>query len=375
MKFYDIEPILKTKSKYNMIIGMRSNGKTYGALRHALSEYFKHGSEIAYIRRYREDLRGKRGEQLFAALVLNEEVSKLSGGEWTGIRYYSQRWYLIRYNEKGDEVRSERPFCYGFSLSEMEHDKSISYPLIRTVIFDEFITRQYYLNDEFVLFCNALSTIIRLRDDVTIFMLGNTVNKFCPYFKEMGLKHIESMEPGTIDTYKTVAGLRIAVEYCATTDTKSANRPSDIYFSFDNPKLEMITGGSWELDIYPHLPCRYRPDDVIFSYFIDFDSQLLQCEIVQFTADSVYLEPSESPVFFTYIHRKTTPLKYPDTDIIFSTRYDPRPNWFRNIKRPTCDIDRKIASFFSNYKIFYQDNDVGELIRNYLVYCQKDMAM
>ena len=371
--YYSLEPILSKKAKYNMIIGMRSNGKTYACLRHSIEEYWKNGSEVAYIRRYREDFRGKRGEQLFAALVENDEISKITDGEWTGIKYYSYRWYLTKKSPNGDEIRAEKPFAYGFSITEMEHDKSVSYPLIRTVIYDEFITRQYYLNDEFVIFCNCLSTIIRLRTDVTIFMLGNTVNKFCPYFKEMGLKHIEQMKPGSIDTYKTVKGLRIAVEYCATDNTTKKSRPSDIYFSFDNPKLEMITGGVWELDIYPHLPCRYTPNDVIFSYFIEFDGQLLQCEVVQFNATEIFGETSDSSICFTYIHRKSTPLKYPDSDLIFSTRFDPRPNWFRNIKKPVCDIDRRLSKFFHNYKVFYQDNEVGELVRNYLIYCIKDM--
>ena len=371
--YYSLEPILSKKAKYNMIIGMRSNGKTYACLKHSIEEYWKNGSEVAYIRRYREDFRGKRGEQLFAALVENDEISKITDGEWTGIKYYSYRWYLTKKSPNGDEIRAEKPFAYGFSITEMEHDKSVSYPLIRTVIYDEFITRQYYLNDEFVIFCNCLSTIIRLRTDVTIFMLGNTVNKYCPYFKEMGLKHIEQMKPGSIDTYKTVKGLRIAVEYCATDNTTKKSRPSDIYFSFDNPKLEMITGGVWELDIYPHLPCRYTPNDVIFSYFIEFDGQLLQCEVVQFNATEIFGEASDSSICFTYIHRKSTPLKYPDSDLIFSTRFDPRPNWFRNIKKPVCDIDRRLSKFFHNYKVFYQDNEVGELVRNYLIYCIKDM--
>lgn len=372
-KYYSLAPILQKKARYNMIIGLRSNGKTYAALRHGLIEYFNSGSEMAYIRRYREDFRGKRGEQLFAALIANNEIYTISKGEWTGVKYMSSRWYFTKKNAKGEEVRSTKPFCFAFSLSEMEHDKSVSYPNIRTIIFDEFITRQYYLNDEFVIFCNVLSTIIRLRDDATIFMLANTVNKYCPYFKEMGLKHITSMEPGTIDTYKTVAGLRIAVEYCATLETKKS-RPSDIYFSFDNPKLEMITGGVWELDIYPHLPCRYTPADIIFQYFIEFDSQLLQCEVVNFKPSTIYDEKTNSQVCFTYIHAKTTDLKYPDTDIVFTTRYDPRPNWFRNILRPVGEVDKKILSFFRTYQVYYQDNEIGEIVNNYIKYCTKDMT-
>ena len=62
------------------------------------------------------------------------------------------------------------------------------------ILFDEFITRSMYLPDEFVIFTNVLSTIIRDRNNVKIFMCGNTVNKYCPYYKEMGLNNV-SIDP------------------------------------------------------------------------------------------------------------------------------------------------------------------------------------
>lgn len=368
MEYYSLDKILKTHSEYNLIVGMRSNGKTYACLLHGLREYIQNHSAMGYIRRYREDFVGKRGDQLFSALVENNEVAKLSNNQWTGIVYRAKRWYLTKLEDDGTVTKDETPFCFGFSLTEMEHDKSVSYPNIRTVVFDEFITRQYYLADEFVLFENVLSTIIRRRTDVTIFMLGNTVNKFCPYFKDMGLRHITEMAPGTIDVYKTVKNLKIAVEYCAEAElTTGKENPSNFYFSFDNPKLEMITGGIWELDIYPHLPNKYTPKDVCFRYFIEFDEQFLQ-------ADIVFLN-LKTPVIFTYIHTKTTPLKYPDTDIVFSLTPTSRPNWFRNILKPSTDIERKICHFFKTYRVFYQDNDVGELVKNYLKVAQKESLL
>ena len=136
----------------------------------------------------------------------------------------------------------------------MEHDKSTSYPDVTTVIFDEFLTRQSYLPDEFILFQNVLSTIIRGRRDVTIFMLGNTVNKWSPYFAEMGLKHVKEMEVGSIDVYTYGdSELTVAVEF---TGSRHSSKASDVYFAFDNPRLNMITGseGSWEMAIYPHCP-------------------------------------------------------------------------------------------------------------------------
>ena len=357
-KFYSLQAIEKCNAIYNVIIGKRSNGKTYACLEKIIREFAETGKQGAYLRRYREDFRGKRGDQLFAAHVSNDLISEVTNGEYTGVKYYAGRWYFSRYDGIiNKEVRSETPFCFGFSLSEMEHDKSTSYPDITTIVFDEFITRQYYLPDEFVLFMNVLSTIIRGRYDVTIYMLGNTVNKYCPYFKEMGLGHVDEMALGTIDLYRYgESDLSVAVERC---DDPESSKSSNKYFTFDNPSLQMITGGAWEIDIYPHLPMRYKRSEIQLIYFIIFNDYILQCEIVV-----------SSGCIFTYIHRKTTDIQSEEKDIIFTTDYSPRPNISRNILHPTYEVHRKISNFFKAEKVFYQDNEVGELVRNYIMWCK-----
>lgn len=365
-QYYNLAPIIKEQAHYNLIIGERSNGKTYAVLKYILQLYAKKKFQAALLRRMSEDFIGKRGASLFGALVDNGEIEKITNGEWSSVYYYSSRWFLCRYEEtnKGlERITDENPFMYGFALSQMEHDKGNGFPNVKTIVFDEFITRMGYLRDEFVLFMNTLSTIIRSRDDVKIFMLGNTVNKFCPYFDEMGLRHIRDMKQGEIDVYqlKHASGkmLKVAVEYCK---PFQQGKKSDFYFAFDNQKLEMITGGIWEIDIYPHCPHRFQPKDIVFTYFIEFDSNLLQCEIVSIDNDN-----------FTFIHRKTTPLKDTDTDLIFSTRFDPRPNWRRKITLPQLKIEKKIAAYYKADKIFYQDNEVGEIVRNYLMWCGKSV--
>lgn len=357
-KFYSLSQIEKCKAIYNVIIGKRSNGKTYACLEKVIREFAETGKQGAYLRRYREDFRGKRGDQLFAAHVSNGVIADATNGEWSSVKYYAGRWYFSKFDETlNKDIRDTEPFCFGFSLSEMEHDKSTSYPDIVTIIFDEFITRSYYLPDEFVLFMNVLSTIIRGRYDVTIYMLGNTVNKYCPYFKEMGLGHVDEMALGTIDLYHYgQSELSVAVERC---DDPESSKASNKYFTFDNPSLEMITGGAWEIDIYPHLPLRYTKKDIQLIYFILFNDYILQCEIVV-----------KGGCIFTYIHRKTTELQNPEEDIIFTTEYSPHPNITRNILHPTYEIHRKISNFFKAEKVFYQDNEVGELVRNYIMWCK-----
>ena len=365
---YSLDEISKVKAHYNLIFGERSNGKTYAVLQRILENYHRDGSQGAYIRRFVEDMRTKEANELLAGHVANGHLMLITEGEWTNVYYFSQRWYLCRYEEtsKGNQVRvtDDTPFMYGFAISNWEHSKGSSYPNVTTVFFDEFMTRNGYLRDEFVMFMNLLSTIIRRRDNVTIYMCANTVNKMCPYFDEMGLRHVRNMKQGDIDVYRIKHGpskkyLKIAVEYCA---PNTKGKQSDFYFCFDNKKLEMITNGIWEIGVYPHCPIRYKPKDVLFTYFIDFDKQLLQCEIVHIDND-----------YFTFIHRKTTELKEPDKDIVYSQTYDARPNWKRYITKPRSKLEKRIAEFYIKDKVFYQDNEVGETVRNYLMWCGKNV--
>lgn len=373
-KFYSLTNILSKNADYNLIIGERSNGKTYAVLKRIIEMYATKNIQGAIIRRWADDFKGKRGASMFDALVANNEVSKATKGTWTDIYYFSSRWYMCRYDEEGNRTLDDKPFCFGFAVTGMEHDKGTSFPGIGNILFDEFLTRTAYLPDEFVLFCNVISTIIRHRENVNgepikIFMCGNTVNKYSPYFSEMGLSHIKDMKPGMIDVYtygeKTLSGkpsLTVAVELCLSGfDKNTKNKASDKFFAFDNPKLQMITGGAWEIDIYPHCPCKIRPKDVLFKYYIKFDSELLECRVIL-----------QDNMFFTFVNKKTTSLQEKNEDIIFSTDFDPRPNYYRNITRPKTRITSKIADFFVKDKIFYDSNETGEIMRNYLIWCGKD---
>ena len=357
-KFYNLNSILKTNSTYNMIIGERSNGKTYACLKHGIEEYFKNGSQIAIIRRWQTDIRGNRASEIFKALLVNNEVFKISKGQFQGIYYYGGKFYLCNYGDNGKAIYNDNDvIAYPFSLSDTEHNKSISYPNIRTIIFDEFLTRQVYLPDEFILFMNTISTIVRNRTDVKIFMLGNTVNKYAPYFDEMGLKNVKEQEQGTIGVYRYGnSKLKVAVEYCK---SMGKSKENSFYFAFDNPKLEMIKTGAWELDIYPHCPIKYKPKDILFTYFIEYGGDLFQCEII-----------NKDNHLFTFIHEKTTPLKNDNTDLVYSLEYNSKINYNRNILQPNNELTKKIKNFFILDKVYYQDNNVGNTISNYLKECK-----
>lgn len=363
MKYYDITKLLATNSLYHLVFSERSNGKSYQALLYGLKNFIRSGEQIAVIRRWKEDFRGKRSHQMWDNLVYNEKgenkVKELTKGKYDNIIYKSGCWYLAFFDAELDKyIPANEPIAYSFALSDMEHDKSTSYPRVTTIFFDEFMSPgNIYLPNEFVTFMMTCSTIIRGRDNVKIIMAANTISKYCPYFEEMGLTHVRQMKKGDIDVYKYGdSDLVVAVEYA---DTLNKKKPSDKYFAFDNPSLRMITSGEWQLNIYPHLLTKFDEKEIKFNYFIVYKDVILQADII--------IRNNEA---FTFIHKKTTPLKHENQDIIFTTEADQRANYPGKITKPTTRVGQKIWYFFVSNKVFYSTNEVGEIMNHYLQWCK-----
>ena len=117
----------------------------------------------------------------------------------------------------------------------------------------------------------------------------------------------------------------------------------------------MITGGSWELSIYPHLPYKYKPKDVLLNFYIEFNDNIYDCEVI-----------SLKDIHFIYIHDKTTPIRNPEKHIIYSLEFNPELNYNRSIFRPMNRVQERILWFFKHDRVYYQNNTVGDAVSNYL---------
>lgn len=364
--YYDYEAIDNTGAQYRMIVGERSNGKTYGALRKMVENYVENGKQSAYIRRYREDFVGKRGAALFTALEADGSIEEITQGEYDTVQYYSGAWYLKNSTAGPKGFRDPKPFCFGFALNNMEHDKSTSYPEVDLIVFDEFLSRTFYIQNEFVIFMNVLSTIIRQRDDCVIYMLGNTVSQYSPYFREMGID-MKKIEQDTISIYKYgESQLKVAVEYAASTSSEVMK--SNDYFAFDNPQLKMITEGEWELDLYPHLLVKYKPKEIKAQWFIEHEAEILHCELIKIDKNDEGRETG----YFVYVHRKTTPvdLTKDRKSILFTSRPSINPLVEKRITKPQSERAKIYSKLLLSERVFFQDNTVGETLRNYLEWCR-----
>jgi len=358
-KFYDIRKLIRAYpgAQYYMSYGERSAGKTFSALDYALERYASTGEQFAYVRRMNEDVKRSEMLQLFAALVANGRLRKWFGKTWDDVVYYAGAFYLYKRSEDPAQkldCRSEKPIGFTFSINTAAHFKSVSYPLVTTVIFDEFMSRTGYLPNEFVEFQNLLSTIIRHRNNVQIMMLGNTVNKYSPYFVEMGLNKVKLQKPGTVDIYSYGdSGLTVVCEYTESAQ-KYGGKDSDVYFAFGNPELRMITKGEWEIAVYPHLVTKHKRSDVVADFFIEFDGDCVHGELVV-TNDDCYL----------WFYPKDDIIKFKD-DIVYTTRPEERWNYKMCLTKQGDKLSLKIRELLSINKAFYATNECGEIVRNYL---------
>lgn len=355
--FYSYDDIDKYDAVYNLIIGQRSNGKTYGACKKILDAYIDEKLPSAYIRRLDKQIVTSNVSYLFDPH--SDYIKEKTKGQYNGIKYYSHAFYLARFEETttGEIKRvaaDAKPFCRVYAINTAETTKGQDAGAVKYIVFDEFITRQWYLGNEFVHFQNLLSSIIRNRDGVKIYMLANTVNKFCPYFAEMGVKDVGDMKPGTINIYRIgKTKTKIAVEYCAQSNT---SKKVSKYFAFDNPQLNMITTGAWEIALYRHAPNKLDEYPIIFNFFVVFNEKIVQGDIYNY---------KDYPIIF--YHPKTTELQHPEKDVIYyQDIYDGNPLHMSTITGGQTKAQKLIERLIKTNRTFYSDNSTGEIINNWL---------
>lgn len=360
--YYSYHNIDKLDATYNLIIGQRANGKTFGWCRKAIDAYIDEGLPSAYIRRLDEQIRPTNMSHLFAPH--EDYITQKTNGKYNAIIYRLHAFYFARYEKTatgGDKktAQDKNPFCRTYAISTAETTKGADAGELKYVCFDEFMTRMHYLNNEFVLFQNLLSSLIRTRSGVKIYMLANTVNKYCPYFADMGLRNVSKQKQGTIDIYKMgKSDTTIAVEYCAKSEVSVLTSK---YFAFDNPQLDMISSGAWEIALYRHAPPQINDYRIMISFFVLFDNQTVQGDVYMYKGYPVIL-----------YHAKTTPVKDPDHSIMYiQDTIDGNPLHQVDLRVAPTKAQKLVLDLMHYQKAFYANNEIGEVINNWMKYSMK----
>lgn len=255
MAHYSIVPLLreaqKSGVKWVWAIGQRSNGKTFSSLREIIDHYLQTGEHSRYLRRFDESIKQKNIRSLCDPHA--GHLERVTDGKYNGFHYYSGRFYLAKYDAEGNrEYTDPRPFMICNSLNTWESNKGADEGVCYLILYDEVLTRSRYLDGEFVLLLNYVSSVMRDRVGGCVVLLGNTVSKSCPIALEMGI-NLYALKQGTVTRVKNQEGKTLVlVEYCPPSD--NTERTAAEYFAFSSPQVDMITTGAWEEKLYPHLP-------------------------------------------------------------------------------------------------------------------------
>ena len=164
--YYDIHKILTYNALLNILIGERGVGKTFSTSMFVTNEFIKKKHEFVYVRRYKTEI-SKSTKKFFEALIVEDKFpnNKL---EVKGNTFFID----------------DNPCGYSIALTTAQAQKSVNFSRVKYIIFDEFIlenSSSHYLKNEVEVFLGLIETIARTRD-VKVFMLGNAVTPYNPYF-------------------------------------------------------------------------------------------------------------------------------------------------------------------------------------------------
>ena len=164
MGWYCYDRIMSYNALFNFILSPRGNGKSYGGKEKVIKNYLKRKEQFLYVRRYKDEL--KDIDKFF-----DDIREKFDGVEF--------------------EVKGKKAFINGevagyfVALSTSQKLKSVPFPFVTTILFDEFIVDKghiTYLRNEVEVFLDLFETVARKRDNVRAIFLANNVSRVNPYF-------------------------------------------------------------------------------------------------------------------------------------------------------------------------------------------------
>lgn len=283
-----------------LIVGERSNGKSFAVKELLLKRAYKNNEQFGYLRRYNEDTKDYLVAEYFSDVIHNknghEYIKEWTNGEYTTVTAYRKSIYFANYDADTDKIIRGKKIGRMFGLSASEHYKSLAFPEIKSIVYEEFITDSYYLPNEPKTMLNFMSTVFR-HERGKVYCIGNKVSRINPYFGEWQLTHLPKQKIGTIDTYhvKDDDGneTRIAVYM---THTMKLN--SGMFFG---NAAKAITGGEWDTNEQPHLYGHRDDYNLIYTTIFKYDRTTFLMEFLQ--------HKQNTNDFTWYVTPKTTPIQ------------------------------------------------------------------
>lgn len=336
-RYYSLQKLLATDSEYNMLLGERSNGKSYSVKEHCIREAWNDNRLFIYLRRWQVDVKTSSVEAYFA----DAPITSITNGKCNCITVYAGKIFASYYDENKDETKKLKQIGFVMYLTGETHFKSMAFPDYWNIIFEEFITDSGYLEEEPRKLMSLISTIARRRK-IKVFMVGNTISRFCPYFREWTLVNVPKQKQGQIDIYNLENNtIKVAVEMCEST-TGGLNS------MFIGSAKNMINGGAWDSKTYPHLPRPLSSYDDLYRLLFIFDGFQYKAHV---------LKDKETGFVLLFVHPFTGRLK--DKDRIICDYFSESPLITDSLIEVLYG-DNIVRQCIRSNKIVFSDNLTGQ---------------
>lgn len=221
--YIDLSPMLSTCRPFNILLGGRGIGKTYGLQKWLIKQCLKSGKEIIYLVRNKVD---------FYNDGLRASWSKVLTREYPELSWRSENQLIEIEGDSGDYV----PLIRGFALTQVQELKRKPFENVDFLFFDEFLI-DYTSCSSYVRGNNEPDIILSLYDSIDrnenrlrLFMCGNNDFAYTPYSIHKSFSH-PVLPPN---------GRYLTQHLCVI----NFGRPADLERAIKNNALNVITLGT-----------------------------------------------------------------------------------------------------------------------------------
>ena len=179
--YYDAHEIMTRNAMFNFVVGGRGTGKTYDFKYKRIKHYIKTGKQFIYLRRYKSEFEDRA--EFFA-----DVVDRFEGYEF---KVDGMKGYIRKVLPEDQKPEKWSVLCFFVTLANALTKKSVPYPDVDWIGFDEFIIDKgnlHYMSNEIKAFQDFYNTVDRFQDRVRVMFMANAVALTNPYFIGFNLK-------------------------------------------------------------------------------------------------------------------------------------------------------------------------------------------
>lgn len=345
----------------------RNRGKSFEISSQLIADAWYDNKQFGYIRR--NDATTFEVEQYFADK--SEFIKDMTDNKYEGITRDKGKLKFFKNEVDNDTGESHRVLgqeCgYFYALSRQASYKSLQYPDVFNLIYEEVLTDQTYLSSEPEKLMNLYSTVKRNKTDFKMWLVSNTVSVVNPYSQSWGI-YLAKNKPGDIRLSKLYLGsydenneeqyLLIAAHYL---QDKGDISKEDLKKKRNRIKTGIASNKWDELKLFTTLDMRYiKRFPIIDTVLFEYDDICIQANIVEIPINLIEEIINDSDNFsqetmpILYFRRKTTEPK-PNTRV-----YTNNPNHFNDYTtkgfKIVYKIDKIVEQIYKRGWIIGADN-------------------